>query len=124
MRARLMNLSNRDVLLILFVLFAGGSLWSLGINLSKSDSDFAEWGESWLQNFSTEMFGAFLTFVLLTLVLGHRQEKERLVRRLRSKVPGEAQRAAEEMIAFGWFKDGTLQNADLIGACLQVCSFI
>ncbi|MBZ0300821.1 MAG: pentapeptide repeat-containing protein [Anaerolineae bacterium] len=119
MHTRLTNLSNRAVLLILFILFAGGSLWSLVINLTSPNANFAEWGESWLQNFSTEMFGAFLTFMLLTLVLGTRQEKERLIRQLRSQVNEAALQAAEELAARGWLADGSLKGANLRRANLQ-----
>jgi uncharacterized protein YjbI with pentapeptide repeats len=127
---RLLNLSNREVLGILLFLFVGGSLWSLGINLTSDHANFADWGESWLQNFSTEMFGAFLTFILLELVVGSRQQREaelkaeqqlkqRLIIQMRSQDNAIALQALDELDAHGWLEDGSLQGAHLWGANLQ-----
>jgi hypothetical protein len=65
------------------------------------------------------MFGAFLTFMLLTLVLGTRQEKERLSRQLGSRVNAVALQATEELRAHGWLEDGSLQGVVLDFANLQ-----
>ena len=94
---RLSNLSNRVVLGILLgvALASGGA--SLVVNIIYNVDTSPAWWVGWLQNFSTEMFGAFLTFVLLTLVLGNRQEKERLIRQMGSRVNEEAIRAVEEL---------------------------
>jgi hypothetical protein len=130
LRNRLLNLSNREVLGILLFLFVGGSLWSLGINLTSNHANFADWGESWLQNFSTEMFGAFLTFILLELVVGGRQQREaeskaeyrlrrRLIIQMRSKDNAIALQGLEELLVHGWLADGSLQEADLRFANLQ-----
>ncbi|MBC7813856.1 MAG: pentapeptide repeat-containing protein [Burkholderiales bacterium] len=119
MLKRLSDLSNRQVLgvLLLFTLLSSG--YSLVINLTSEHANFAEWGESWLQNFSTEMFGALLTFVLLEIVIGNRQDKETLVRQLRSSSSEESKRAAEELWEHGWLSDGSLKKAYLRNANLQ-----
>jgi hypothetical protein len=119
LKAQFSDLKNWQVLTILFVLFSGGSLWSLGINLRSDHANFAEWGESWLQNFSTEMFGAFLTFMLLTLIVGTRQEKQRLIRQLGSRVNSLAQQAAEDLRAYGCITDGSLRGKGFQKAHLE-----
>jgi hypothetical protein len=116
---RLSNLSNRAVLGILLAIALASSGLSLVVNIVNNVDTSPAWWVSWLQNFSTEMFGAFLTFVLLTLVVGSRQEKERLIRQMRSKVNEEAVRAVEELRAHGWLTDGALQRADLRDTNLQ-----
>jgi uncharacterized protein YjbI with pentapeptide repeats len=130
LKNRLMNLSNREVLGILLFLFVGGSLWSLAINLTSNHANFADWGESWLQNFSTEMFGAFLTFILLELVVGSRQQREaeskaqqqlkqRLIIQMASKDNGIALQGLAELREHGWLLDGSLRGAHLREANLQ-----
>lgn len=52
---RLSNLSNRAVLGILLGVAVLSSGASLVVNLTSAHFNFAEWVESWLQNFSTEM---------------------------------------------------------------------
>lgn len=125
---RLSSLSNRTVLLILISVALLSSGLSLLVNLTSTGANFADWGESWLQNFSTEMFGAFLTFILIELIVGGRQkrteeenaiqqEKERLKRELGSRVNDDAIRAK------GWLEDGTLTNVNLTSADLQNVNF-
>jgi uncharacterized protein YjbI with pentapeptide repeats len=116
---RLSNLSNRTVLLILIIVALASSGLSLVVNIVNQVDTSPAWWVSWLQNFSTEMFGAFLTFVLLTLIVGNRQEKERLIRQMRSSINEEAVRAVEELRARSWLTDGSLRSAVLEGANLQ-----
>jgi hypothetical protein len=129
MNRRLADLSNRSVMLILIGIAVASSALSFLVNVINQVDTAPGWWVSWLQNFSTEMFGAALTFILLTLIVGNRQEKQRLIRQLGSRVNEEAVRAAEELRAQGWLQDGSLQGlnleranlkrADLNGANLQ-----
>lgn len=137
---RLSNLSNRAVLGILIAVALGSSGLSLVVNILNNVDTSPAWWVSWLQNFSTEMFGAFLTFILIELVVGGREKrreeeratadlKARLIRQMRSKIYQEAIRAAEELREHGWLTDGSLHGmhlgdlnlhkADLSGANLK-----
>src|SRR5687767_15592769 len=104
---RLTDLSNRTVLGILIGVALMSGIGSLAVNVTSDHSNFAEWGESWLQNFSTEMVGALFTFWLIDRVIGGREkreeeeravqrEKERLKSELQSSVAEVAQRARSE----------------------------
>jgi uncharacterized protein YjbI with pentapeptide repeats len=73
---KLAHLSNRAVMGILVGIALLSSLLSAGISMAAHGSNPSDWWISWLQNFSTEMFGAFLTFVLIELVVGGRQRQE------------------------------------------------
>lgn len=138
---RIANLKNRHVLgILLFVALLTSGL-SLMFNFTYNVDTSPGWWVSWLQNFSTEMFGAFLTFILLEIIVGGRekrrdlareeqrekerlvvqieQEKEHLIRRMGSKINSEAIRAVEELRAHGWLEDGSLQGAYLGGANLK-----
>jgi hypothetical protein len=80
------------------------------------------------------MFGAFLTFVFIELIVGQRekrldekraieQEKQRLIRQLRSSISEEATRAIEELASQGGLRDGTLRGAYLGYAQLELTNF-
>lgn len=157
------NLSNRAVLLILLAVGLSSSVASFVVNLVNNVDTSPGWWTSWLQNFSTEMFGAFLTFILFELIVGNRekqrdeertlkrerenfekmieqdkalkaqmieietarrseileQEKEQLIRRMRSSINGETIRAIEELRAHGWLTDGSLQGSNFAWANLR-----
>ncbi|MBZ0281656.1 MAG: pentapeptide repeat-containing protein [Anaerolineae bacterium] len=135
------NLSNRAVLVILLAVGLSSSVASFIVNIINNVDTSSGWWTSWLQNFSTEMFGAFLTFILFELIIGSRekqqeqerilgrektqrdeavqQEKTRLIRQMRSSVNQEAIRAVEELRAYGWSIDGSLRGVELSGANLQ-----
>ncbi len=113
---RLANLSNRQVLLILVAVVVVTTAWSALVN---PDGYNAAWLADWLQNFSTEMTGAIATFALFEFIIGSRQERERLLRTVCSKVDSEAKRAYEEITAHGWWRDGSLAGANLHHANLQ-----
>jgi hypothetical protein len=127
---RLLNLSNRTVLLLLGALVIVPVVVSLLAHLARPAPDLSEWLEGFLLNFSTEMLGAIATFVLLYLIVAQRDRlreqqreerelKKRLIRQLRSQVNEEAIRASEELRAQGWLTDGSLQGADLSRANLE-----
>ena len=65
------NLDNRVVMTVLVAVALLTSLGSLVVAFF-GDTTPSDWWEGWLQNFSTEMFGAFLTFILLELIAATR----------------------------------------------------
>ena len=107
------------VLAILLGVAVLTSVASAVVNVVFDVSNTPEWWVGWLQNFSTEMFGAFLTFVLLELVVGVRQEKERLVVQLRSQDKSTALNAIDMARDNGMLEDGTLRRSRLISAKLD-----
>jgi len=83
-----------------------------------------------LLNLGTDFAGAFVTYILIDLLIGGRQEKEardhklgelraKLVHRLGSRINQESCRAAEELRGYGWLTDGSLAGSELIGANLD-----
>jgi hypothetical protein len=132
-RAYFRNISDRDVMLILVGFSLGAVTVSLSAHFLSGQASLWAWADSFFQNFGTEMFGAFLTFLLIEVLVSGRREREaesnrvkergeQLIRQLRSSVNAEARRAAEELRARGWLMDGALRGADLHGASLQEAS--
>ncbi|HLA41873.1 MAG TPA: pentapeptide repeat-containing protein, partial [Aggregatilineales bacterium] len=114
-RRRIGNLSNRDILFLLVIIAAGSSFASL-IN---SEGFSREWRSGWYQNFSTEIVGAVLTFLLFDMLIQTREQKEHTIRDLSSCINHTARRAAEELHARGWLQDGSLRSMDLTDADLR-----
>ena len=123
------QLSDRAILLILLVIAVTTSSASFAFNIIN-EGLHAQWIEGWFQNFSTEMFGAFLGFWLLGIIVDRRRQEEarqeareelkkRLIREMRSKDNATALNAVEELKAHGWLDDGSLQGAFLVGADLH-----
>ncbi|GAB4512311.1 MAG: hypothetical protein OHK0046_11640 [Anaerolineae bacterium] len=111
----------RSVPAVLLVAALITSLASLFTHLGGTTPDFRDWGEGWLQNFSTEMFGAYLTYLLFEILLG---EKERYERRREGYVQAmtrfrladdlrQQQAYFAEMVALDWLVDGDLSGMDL-----------
>ncbi|MEL7236364.1 MAG: hypothetical protein AAGK74_17815, partial [Chloroflexota bacterium] len=73
MQYRSMNLTNMTVLLILVIVSLSTSYWSAMEN-PQGFMDPA-WRSGWLQNFSTETFGAIATFLLFEIVVGNQQRR-------------------------------------------------
>lgn len=110
--------------LIMLILFAGAvipGVWALHFH--------GDW-ESFALNFSTEMAGALVTFILLDLIIRSRedQESERrqeenlkkdLIARLSSSVREITVSATDELRRAGWLEDGTLHKAQLRRANLE-----
>jgi hypothetical protein len=135
-----LNLDRLDILVlgVLIGLFAGAVGMSLYFHFSSVG--LADWLDSVLQNTGTEMFGAFLTFALIEVMLRKRreqdaenraieQEKERLILQMGSPDNTFAVEAARILKARGWgFKEDTtlhganLQEANLQGANLEGAS--
>lgn len=130
MKRRLQKISlNTWVLITLVVIAISSSVWSAYENPNFADR---EWRSGWLQNFSTEMMGAIVTFLLFELLVGGRRArtesekaeqalKARLVSDAGSRVNGIAIKAVEELQAHGWLEGGggLLQEANLYRANLQ-----
>ncbi|RMF77697.1 MAG: pentapeptide repeat-containing protein [Chloroflexi bacterium] len=128
---RFREISNRTVILLLTGMSIAASVGSLIVNLANGQSP-SQWFQGWLQNFSTEMVGALLTFVLLQLIVEERrrreelsraehERKEQLIREMGSIDNGIAIRAVRELGAKKWLYDGTLVGASLWRANLQDC---
>ncbi len=135
------NISNRDVLLILSGFALGTSAGSLATHqMLDGGGTFLAWLNSWLQNVSTEMFGGFVTFVLIEVLIVSRREREArereamrkeaerlrgieeqkrtLIRQMGSTLNDRAVQAVEDLRAHGWIEDGSLRGAKLSRAHL------
>ena len=114
------QLRNR-VLAVLIVVALLSSL--LGVLVNK------DW-PGLLLNFGTEMAGAVVTYLLLELVIGRREEREAkleaekqqleakkadLIAQMGSQVQDVAIAAVEELRRHGWLTDGSLRGANLQG---------
>jgi len=120
---RKLDSTSRNVLLILgFVALFTSISSSLVGSIASSD-----WWEGWLQNFSTEVMGAIMTFILFEQIVGKGQEekseKGRLMRQMRSQVNVEVIRAVEELRANGWLQNKELSHIDLNKANLEGVNF-
>lgn len=124
------GISNRAVLYMLLGFFAGVVSVSLVSHVLSQQVNWWAWLDSFAQNFGTEIFGAFLTFLLLEVLVGGRrgreaearrteERKQWLIRQMRSRVNEEAVQATEEMRVAGWLWDGSLHEAALFGANLD-----
>jgi len=114
---RISNLSNRQILFILVFILTVPSI--IGSAIANPHNTDGEWLSGLLQNFGTEMAGAIATFLLFELIVGNRQEKERLIRVFGSQDNAIAKHAIEELRAHGWLEDGSLYGANLRRANLQ-----
>ncbi len=107
---RFARLSNRQILGFVVLLALLPSLLSLFLSVE----DAKNWWSGILQNFSTEMLGAFITFWLFDEVLKGREEyKRRMIKRFRSPHPEIAGQALHALKEHGWLYDGSLQGAYL-----------
>jgi uncharacterized protein YjbI with pentapeptide repeats len=77
-----------------------------------------EWLSAWLQNFSTEMMGAILTFLIFDLIVNTRNEKKDLILDLKSGDKTEYVKALDQLKANHWLVDGSLEKANLANAKL------
>jgi hypothetical protein len=111
-RRRLRDAGDELVLYLLLVIALFASLLSALTNGGFNP----DWWVSWLQNFSTEMVGAFLTFWLLQIVVGNRNEKRRLIAQLGSPDNAVTREAIRILWMQGWLQDGSVRGANLWGA--------
>lgn len=110
------NLKNWQIFLILITLAVVTSIGSAIVNPDKTD---ITWWSGWLQNFSTEMLGAIVTFALFEIIVRNRDEKDNLIIQMRNQNNATALNAVERFRANSGLIDGTLQGADLKEANLQ-----
>jgi hypothetical protein len=68
----LMTLSTGAILRIITLIAFLSSLISLLMRFSYDAASSGDWLEGWLQNFSTELFGALLTFIVIEKIVGGR----------------------------------------------------
>ena len=132
LRNRIKNLSDHSVLMILLGAAILSSVLSGILNLLSNAVNTAEWWIGWLQNFSTEMFGAFLTYILLDIVIGGRHERQvaeerrhmqqiSAVVRLRMASTAETRQIVlQEMRTLHLLRGVNLYGVDLSGANLAV----
>jgi hypothetical protein len=124
-------ITDRFVLGILFGAFLAAAAISSYAHY-RAEGVWWDWGwvDSFTQNAGTEMLGAFLTFLLIEVLVTRRRKLEEkstateelkriLIRQLGSKVHSEAIRAAEEIEANEWLDDGSLQSVNLFEAKLN-----
>jgi uncharacterized protein YjbI with pentapeptide repeats len=127
---KLVNLNDRTVIGILLGVAIFSSVGSAVVNAAFHVDTSPSWWVSWLQNFSTEMFGAFLTFILIELVVGGRKErvaeertlnreKVNLIQSLRTGNKRTVKVTLERLRENGWLTDGSLRGASLVGADLK-----
>lgn len=116
-------------MLVLLLLVVIAFISSVGSLIVDSTDRSAEWWSGWLQNFSTEVFGAIMTFALFELLVGGRKEtadiKARLIREAGSKDNATALKALREIRDRGWIEGNAsiflgmdLRNANLEGVNL------
>lgn len=121
---------NGVVLAILGAFALGLTIGSARVNNLLTGDASPVWWASWLQNFSTELFGAFLTFLLIEVLVEGRRAREsettqaglrlqQLVIQMRSQDNSLALQAVEELRSHNWLQDGSLHEANLRGANLQ-----
>jgi uncharacterized protein YjbI with pentapeptide repeats len=106
---RIKRLSNIEVI----VLLVGTGVLS---EILSKRPDIADWARGFLQNFSTEMLGAFVTFLLLQLIVASRQEREQLSHDMASAIEPISKHAIEVARRNNWLYDGSLRGGKLIGA--------
>jgi uncharacterized protein YjbI with pentapeptide repeats len=118
-KRRFASISDGMVMGILIGFFSGAVTVSLIAYFRDGHQDLWAWTDGFAQNFGTEMFGAFLTFLLIEVLIGARERRDSLAHQLSSAVNTETKRAAEELRTQGWLTDGTLRNIRLAGANLE-----
>jgi len=148
LRERSENILDADLVRYVLVFIAGGLTVSIIAAVLNAIDDNATWQWlagteaflTWLdgfgQNFSTEMIGAVITFVLLEVLLtgrrekeAEKREKERLILQMGSPFNESAVEATRQLSAHGWLFDGSLKGGDfsyanLAGVNLQEANLV
>jgi len=117
-----------NVIVLGALLFIGlqTSVWSFEVDVEG----LLAWWSGFLQNFSTEMYGAVLTFFLIEVLVGGRQarqaerealkvERDRLILEMGSPFNQTAVEAVRQLRWRRWLKDGSLESAYLERANLE-----
>jgi len=123
------RITNTTVLIV----FAAIALSSVFVSLSllgKQEPASAWWSTAF-QNLASELIGAFLTFMLIDILISGREKREaeareearrlkqRLIKRMRSPNQDITAEAASELRRLGWLEDGSLEGAYLSYANLR-----
>lgn len=104
------RLNNLQILMLVVFLALGTSV----VSFLLGTEDTKGWVSGVLQNFSTEMLGAFITFLLFDIVIRGREElKRRLIKQFRSPHPEITSKALSELKKHGWLYDGSLRGTYL-----------
>ncbi|MCI0708901.1 MAG: pentapeptide repeat-containing protein [Chloroflexi bacterium] len=112
---RIEDLNDGKVLTILLLAAIGTSVLSAFFH-GRLD---AQWLDGFWQNFSTEMFGAYLTYLLLQKMVGTRNYKQQLLRQVRSRSNDTAMSAVDALREEGWLDDDTLYEHNMERANLK-----
>ena len=124
------NMSSRTVLSILVAITLFSLAFSARSHFEAGNVNWWAWADSAFQNFSTEMMGAIMTFVLFELVIGARQRRDAVIverqrlqanalaRLKQAKTLEERQPIIDEMKANDLLRGADLVFADLEGANL------
>lgn len=109
-KGRFINITDRAMLGLLLIVALSTSGLSALVSANGADN---EWWSGWLQNFSTEMMGAVVTFFLFTLILAERQRISQLTMDLGSHSNETALNAAYYFKTMGYLRNSRLTGSDL-----------
>src|SRR5690606_17208486 len=115
---RIQNFTDKQVfgVLVATAIFSlGFSMWS---HLMTGNVNWWAWADGALQNFSTEMMGAIATFALIEVIVGNRNEREKIIINLSSRDSSTALAAWGVAEAKGWLNDGSLRGVNIHGGNL------
>lgn len=88
-----------------------------------ADNNVQEWWSGFFQNFSTEMFGAVITYVLIDRVINWRDRMWQLTRQMRNPTLGLARQAVLELQDLKALQDGLMRNGYFSGGYLAGAGF-
>ena len=78
----LSKLSTRSIILLLTVAAFLMAIISLLLRLANDPTNIIDWLEGSLQNFSTELFGAVITFITIQQIVGGREQRQQAARQI------------------------------------------
>jgi hypothetical protein len=118
-----MNTTTLTIAIVAFLAGVGfaSAIGSIRLKRQSANSVSRGWWADWLHGFSTEMGGAIVTTVLLTVVVGAVQQRENeaarkqdLILQMGSPVNDFALEAVRQLQVLGGLEDGSLQGANLM----------
>jgi len=127
------KISGRITNTTVLIAFAAIALTSIVISLILlgKQSPANAWWSAGFQNLASELIGAFLTFMLIDIVIRGRERREaeareearrlkqKLIKRMRSPNCDITTEAVSELRRLGWLEDGSLEGAYLSYANLR-----